>query len=49
MESCGILWNLMESYPIIIKVGFQLGSSYNNKVSEFNNKVLESNDEVEFL
>jgi len=29
----------MESCPVIIKVGFQLGSSYNNKVSESNNKV----------
>ena len=29
----------MESRPVIIEVGFQLGSSYNNKVLEFNDKV----------
>ena len=32
----------MESRPVIIEVGFRLGSSYDNKVSE-------SDDEVEFL
>ena len=42
MESRRILWNLVESRPIIIKVGFQLGSSCDDKVSE-------SNDKVEFL
>jgi len=32
----------VESRPVTIEVGFQLGSSCNDKVSE-------SNDEVEFL
>jgi len=42
VESRGISWNLMESRPVTIEVGFRLGSSYNDKV-------LESNDKVEFL
>jgi len=42
VESRGISWNLVESHPMTIKVGFRSGSSYNNKVSE-------SNDKVEFL
>ena len=49
VESRRILQNLVESRPITIKIGFQLGSSCNNKVLESNNKVLESNDKVEFL
>ena len=42
MESYRISWNLVESRPVIIKVGFQLGLSCDNKV-------LESDDKVEFL
>ena len=50
MESRGILWNLIESHPVTIKVGFLLESaSYNDKVLEFNKEVIESDDEVEFL
>ena len=43
MESRRILENLIESYPMTIKVGFLLKSAF------FNNKVLESNNKVEFL
>jgi len=42
VESRRISWNLIKSRPVIIEVGFQLGSSYYDKVSE-------SNDKVEFL
>ena len=46
MESYRILWNLVESRPVTIKVGFLLESaSFNNKDDE----VLESNNKVEFL
>jgi len=49
VESRGISWKLVESHPVTIEVGFRLGSSCDDKVSEFNDKVLESDDEVEFL
>ena len=40
MDSRRFLWILVKSYPIIIKVGFLLGSaSFNNKVPESNDKV----------
>ena len=43
VESCGILWNFMESCPVTIEVVFLSESVlYNNKVSK-------SDDEVEFL
>jgi len=42
VESHRISWNLVESRPMTIKVGFRSGSSCDNEVSE-------SNDEVEFL
>jgi hypothetical protein len=42
VESYRILWNLVESRPVTIEVGFRLGLSCDDKVSE-------SNDEVEFL
>ena len=42
MESRGISWNLVESRPLTIEVGFRSGSSCDDEVSE-------SDDEVEFL
>ena len=43
MESCGILWSLVESCAVTIEVVFLSKSvSYNNEVSE-------SDNEVEFL
>jgi hypothetical protein len=27
VDSCGILWNLVESRPVTIEVGFRLGSA----------------------
>jgi len=42
VESRGISWNLMESRPVIIKVGFRSGLSCDDEVSE-------SDDKVEFL
>ena len=42
VESRGISWNLVESRPVTIEVGFRSGSSCDNEVSE-------SDDEVEFL
>jgi len=42
VESRGISWKLVESRPMTIEVGFRLGSSCDDKVSE-------SDDEVEFL
>ena len=42
VESRGISWNLVESRPVTIEVGFRSGSSCDDEVSE-------SDDEVEFL
>jgi hypothetical protein len=43
VESRRVLWNLVESRPVTIEVGFLSESaSYNDEVSE-------SDDEVEFL
>ena len=42
VESRGISWNLVESRPVIIEVGFRSGSSCDDEVSE-------SDDEVEFV
>ena len=42
VESCRISWNLVESRPVTIEVGFRLGLSCDDEV-------LESDDEVEFL
>ena len=40
MDFYRILWTLMESHPVIIKVGVLSESiSYNNEVSEFNNNI----------
>ena len=42
VESHGISWNLVESRPVTIEVGFRSGSSCDDEVSE-------SNDKVEFI
>jgi len=49
VESCEISWKLVESRPVIIKVGFRSGLSCDDKVLESNNKVSKSDDKVEFL
>ena len=43
VESRRISWNLIESRPVTIKVGFLSESA------SYNDKVLESNNKVEFL
>jgi hypothetical protein len=43
MDSHGISWTLVESRPVIIKVGVLSESAF------YNNKALESDNEVEFL
>jgi len=43
VESRGISWNLMESRPVTIEVGFLSESA------SFNDEVLESNNKVEFI
>jgi hypothetical protein len=50
VESRGILWTLVESRPVIIKVKILSESaSYYDEVLEFDDEVSESNNKVEFL
>jgi hypothetical protein len=39
VESYRISWNLVESRPLTIEVGFRLGSSCDDEVSESNDEV----------